>query len=260
MDFRSRLSRSGHSQDEQPLALIADGQGGPRPRPRAVSSPTSTPRSRAALLRPLPLIGLALALVALLGYLDAYERAGERTTVLVATRDLPAGRLLEPTDLRGTRIAASKTLLARVVAAAGEGRVVGRRLASPVLAGMPLPAGAFVAAAGAPDSITLSVLAQHALGGALVPGERVTVLATYASLNGSATTRVVARGLEVLAVGQPPAGLESSSTPIPVTVALPRPALATPLALANSEAKLDLLLDEGANGSAPIPPASEPAS
>src|SRR5947209_8247309 len=62
-------------------------------------------RSRRA-LQPLPLIGFALMLVALLLVLGVYASASKRSSVLVAARNLPAGTLLSSSDLRGGRIAA----------------------------------------------------------------------------------------------------------------------------------------------------------
>jgi hypothetical protein len=83
----------------------------------------------------------------------------------------------------------------------------------------------------------------------------VTVLATFTAPDGTATARVVARGLVVLSVGQPPAGLDLASATIPVTVALGDPAVASELALANSVGRIDLLRDGVAPGAA-IPNAS----
>jgi Flp pilus assembly protein CpaB len=260
MNFKPRFSGLGRVQGDPALPALEDKNGGPAVRPRPLSLPSSTAPRRPALLRPLPLVGLMLALLALLGYVSAYSRAGQRTAVLIAARSLPAGTLLQAADLTSAPIAAGPSLLSALVTKAGEGSVLGRRLASSVAAGSPLPASAFGGRAGTPDSLTLSVLAQHAHGGDLVAGDRVTVLATYSNPNGSAQTRVVARSLEVLAVGQPPSGLGSASALLPVTVALPTPSLATALALANSQAKLDLLLQGGGSGSALIPSASEGAS
>ena len=97
--------------------------------------------------------------------------------------------------------------------------------------------------------------ALHALGGNLAVGDRVSVLATFTSATGSATARVIARHLVVLAVGQPPTGIDQSSATVPVTVALPDPGVASELALANSVGKIDLLRD-GGNTTAAIPAAT----
>jgi Flp pilus assembly protein CpaB len=201
-----------------------------RPRdPDAVAAP-ALPRAR-RLLQPLPLLGLLLVLVALVGYWSVYRASTKRTPVLVAARGLSAGSVLRAGDVRTGELAA-------------DGRTMGALV----------PLGARAAA---PSAFTLVVPALHALAGSLQPGDRVTVLATYGSGSGQARTRPIARGLEVLAVGTPPSGIDSSAASIPVTLALPDPALASALALANSDAKLDLLRESGRARTAPIPPASE---
>ena len=105
--------------------------------------------------------------------------------------------------------------------------------------------------------MTLAVPVQHALGGQLAPGDRVTVLATYTNATGQAQTRAVARNLEVLAVGTA-SGFNANTETIPVTVALPNPSVASALALANEAGKLDLLRETGGGAGAPIPTASAP--
>jgi Flp pilus assembly protein CpaB len=204
------------------------------------------------------LIGLALVLIALLGFLSAYSHASKRTRILVAARDLPAGTLLHASDLASTSIAGDRTLLASLVGSGERSRVLGRRLATPLLAGAPLPRAAVVAPAQVPDSLTLAVPALHALAGGLVAGDRVTVLATFDNGAGHAQTRAVARGLEVLAVGRPPSTIDPSTATVPVTLALTQPALASTLALANNEGKLDLLREGSSNQTAPIPAAATP--
>jgi len=70
---------------------------------------------------------------------------------------------------------------------------------------------------------------------------------------------MLARHLVVLSVGQPPTGVDASSTTVPVTVALPNPSIASELALANSIGKIDLLRD-GSNTTAAIPAATAAGS
>lgn len=81
------------------------------------------------------------------------------------------------------------------------------------------------------------------------------MLATFGAGSGNARTRVIARGLQVLAVGQNDGALDRGEATIPVTVALPEPSSVSELALANDDATISLLL-EGARGAIdPIPPA-----
>ena len=133
--------------------------------------------------------------------------------------------------------------------------VLGRELAAPVARGAPLSRASVAAGGAGPAAFTLVVPALHALAGELRPGDRVTVLATFESGAG-ARARALARGLRVLDVGRAPAGLDTASASVPVTVALSDPSAAAALALANSEGKIDLLREGGKAGTAPIPPAS----
>jgi Flp pilus assembly protein CpaB len=217
-------------------------------------------RSPAGLLRriaqPLPLIGIALIVIAAVGYLAvAASSRTKRSEVVVVARSFPAGTRLTARDLRTVRLSAGANLLTELVPASGEPSLLGRRLAVPVLAGMPLARANVAAAGGGPAAFTLAVPALHAVGGNLAVGDRVSVLATFTSAAGSATTRVIARDLVVLSVGQAPAGIDQSSATVPITVALPKPTLASQLALANSVGKIDLLRD-GADTTAAIPSAS----
>jgi Flp pilus assembly protein CpaB len=207
-------------------------------------------------LQPLPLAGVALVLVAVVGYLIVYSQSTRRTMVLVAARDLPAGTVLRTGDLRSAGLAGDRAVLAALVPSRQTDAVVGRRVAFSVPAGQPLPRAALAARTAVPSAFTVSVPALHALGGGLRTGDRVSVLATFQSAAGGASTRVVARGLEVLAVGQPPTGLAGATAQIPVTLALPDPSVASALALATEAGKIDLLR-EGTNArDAPIPTAA----
>jgi len=217
-------------------------------------------RSPAGLLRrlaqPLPLIGIALLAIAAIGYIAVAAGTRNRSSeVVVAARNLPAGTRITRRDLRLVKLTASPTMLGQLVPASAETSLLGRRLAAPVLAGLPLGRASVAAAGGGPAAFTLTVPALHAVGGNLLPGDRVSVLATFTSQTGSATARVIARDLVVLSVGQPPTGIQQSSVTVPVTVALPNPSLASQLALANSVGKIDLLRD-GGNTTAAIPSAT----
>ena len=215
-------------------------------------------RSR-RLLQPVPLAGFALMLAGLLVVLAYSAAAARRTPVLVAARALPAGAVVHASDLRSSRLGADGDVLAALVTVAQEQGVVGRRLAVPLAAGEPLPRSALASASASPAAFTLAVPFAHALGGQLHPGDHVSVLATFSSATGAATTEALARDLVVLAVGQPPSIGDPNQTTIPVTVALPDPRLASRLALANSTAKIDLLRDSNRSSRRSIPVAKTPA-
>src|SRR5207302_139619 len=128
-------------------------------------------------LQPLPLVGMLLVLIALVGYWSVYRASTTRTPVLVAAHALSAGSVLHASDLRTGELA-------------GDGRTMA----------------------------------------ALVPERELDAL--------------LGRTL-------------SAAAPVPITLALPDPSLASALSLANSDAKLDLLRESGGARAAPIPPASE---
>lgn len=228
-------------------------------RPRAPEAPNvRLPRAR-RLSRPLPLAGAVLVLVSLVGYWSVYSATTKRTPILVAAHGLAAGSVLRPSDLRTAELAGDAVTMGSLLPERDLASVLGRQLATPVSKGAPISLASIESVGSGPAAFTLVVPALHALAGSLQPGDRVTVLATYDTGNGNSQARVVARGLRVETVGSPPEGLDRASASIPITLALPDPSLATALALANSEAKIDLLRD-GRNGeAAPIPAASEQA-
>jgi len=229
-----------------------------RLRPRTSDAPLVGGRAgRGRFLQPLPLAGALLVLVALVGYWSVYRASTNRTPTLVADHPLSAGTVLRPTDLRTGELAGDARTISALVPERDLDSVLGHTLATAVPAGAPLPRAALGGQAQASSAFTLVVPALHALADALAPGDRVTVLATYAGGSGRAHTKAIARGLQVLSVGGPPSGIDSASASVPITLALPDASLASSLALANSIAKIDLLREGGRARTAPIPPANE---
>lgn len=238
-----------------PLSLTAELER-PLLRPRSGHNgklPPQTRRRRWA--QPLPIAGCLLVLLALLGYLSVYNQTTRRSQVLVAAHALPAGSVLRASDLHTVGLAGDSQVLGALLPASEQGLVLGRTLKTAVAADAPLPAAALAAPGARAASFTLAVPVLHALAGQLVPGDRVTVLATFTSTSGQTQTRAVARNLEVTAVGGT-SGFDASTQTIPVTVALPDPSLASQLALANEAGKLDLLRDGSSSQTAPIPQVS----
>jgi Flp pilus assembly protein CpaB len=209
------------------------------------------------MLSPLPLIGVALVILALIIDLGVLGASGKRTPVLVATRTLPPGTVLTASDLRTEQIAGESSLLASLLPASVSQRVIGQRLSSVVPAGAPVPAGALAVSQSGSSALVLAVPEFDAIGGNLQPGDRVTVLATFGAGSGPATTRAVARDLQVLAVGEASPNSNPSTTTIPVTVAVENASVATSLALANEDAKLDLLIEGSSGSTAGIPSATQ---
>ena len=258
MHTRFNKRRGNRAEGTAPLTAVEAERPLLRPRP-SDNGTTKRQRPRNRFAQPLPLAALLLILLALIGYWSVYNQTTRRTQVLIAARALPAGRVLHASDLSSTGLAANKQLLATLLPASEQSLLTGRTLKTAVAAGAPIPQAAIAGTRGAADSLTLAVPAMHALAGALAPGDRVTVLATYTGTNGQVQTRAIARNLEVLAVGTA-SGFAASSQTIPVTVALPDPSLASALALANEAGKLDLLRESGRGAAAPIPNATAPGA
>src|SRR5205807_9008474 len=111
----------------------------PRLRPRETAAPAAAAPSRARrLLSPIPLVGVALVLVALIGFLAVYSATTNRTPVLVTARDLPAGAVLGASDVRVAELAGDRRVLDGLVPERDLGAVLGRRLATSLPAGSPL--------------------------------------------------------------------------------------------------------------------------
>ena len=254
------MSRLRSQRSKKTRAPSEDGNGRVRIAAREESSPARSPLRVRRLLQPVPLAGVALLLVGLLVVLCYQASAGRRSAVLIAARSLPAGTVINASDLRSAEVGADPVVLSALLPAGMEASVVGRRLTASLGSGEPLPRSELAASSVSPAAFTLTVPAEHALGGTLQPGDRVTVLATFTSASGGATTHALARGLLVLAVGRIPSIGDPNQTTIPVTVALPAPAVSARLALANSVAKIDLLLDPPGSPAAPIPTASTPGA
>jgi Flp pilus assembly protein CpaB len=224
--------------------------------PLAGSSPVSGSSIR-RFAKPLPLAGLLLTLLALIGYVAVYEAGRQHTTVLIAAHSLPAGTVIGEGDLRSGQLAGDHTVLAALVPAGERSQILGQRLSVGVPAGVPLPAAGFSEHQSPTSTMTLDIPEFDVTGIGLSAGDRVTVLATYGAGSGSASTRPIARDLEVLSVGEPAANADPATTTVPVAVAVANPSDASTLALANEDAKLDLLLEGHGALTAAIPSASQ---
>jgi Flp pilus assembly protein CpaB len=231
---------------------------------RPASTPTPTqqePKPPRRFLQPLPLAGVVLVLIAVIAYWSVYASSTKRTPILVATHTLPAGTVLSASDLHTGELAGEGPLLSALVPGRELQQVIGRRLTSELSAGAPLPTGAIgTQHAQTSSAFTLAIPEYDVTGTTLQSGEHITVLATFNAGGGqSAVTRPVARDVQVLTVGEAPANSDPSTTTVPVTISVANPSLASSLALANEDAKLDLLV-EGSDGSAAPIPSANPGS
>lgn len=250
--------RSRESDERPNVGVSAPGATeGPRLRVRTNGAGASPPSRLKRLREPMPLVGIALVLVAFVGYLAVYSSTTDRTPVLVTTRALPPGTVIRASDLRTVELAGDRSVMADLTSESRAADIVGRRLRAGLPAGTPVSKSALAAPAPGPSAMTLAVPFSHALGGELQPGDRVTVLATFGAGSGHARSRAIARSLQVLTVGTKPAGGDQATATVPVTVALPDPALATALALAANDGKVDLLREGDGAATAPIPAASD---
>lgn len=250
------------SQDDAPHAASVHNGDSPKLRTRdtAPAKPASQPSRLERLRQPLPLLGIVLVLIALIGYIAVYSSANRRTGVLVLTRSLPPGSTLQAGDLEAEGLAAPTTVLAALVPSGDLRQAVGHQLQTSVTVGEPLTRAAITTQAGSPSAFTLDVPASTTDGEELAAGDYVTVLATFGAGSATVTTKVLARGLEVLSVGQAPADASLTTTTVPVTVALTKVSVSSQLALANEDAKIDLLRDGADVSTAAIPNATDTAS
>lgn len=230
-----------------------------RERPEATgASPSESATSSSRWRSPRFLLGTLLVLVAVIGYWAVYASSTKRTPILVTTRSLPAGTVLSAGDLRTAKLAGDGTVIASIVHASQLEQTVGRRLTAPLPADDPVPSSALAATQTSSSAMTLAVPEFDVSGANVQAGSTVTILATFGAGSGQATTRPIARDLQVLSVGEPASNSDPSTATVPVTVAVSDPAIASSLALANQDAKLDLLLEGAKPSTSPIPQATTP--
>src|SRR5256885_903645 len=94
------------------------------------------------LLQPLPLVGMLLVLVALVGYWSVYRASTKRTPVLVAAHALSAGSVLHASDLRAGELAGDGRTMAALVPERELDALLGRTLSAAVPAGAAPPPAA----------------------------------------------------------------------------------------------------------------------
>ncbi|WP_233273571.1 SAF domain-containing protein [Streptomyces broussonetiae] len=119
--------------------------------------------------------GVGAVVVSAVGFALVAQAVGEREKVLVLARDVPAGQVLKPGDLRVGEVAAD----AGVVRLADRGTVLGRQAKVPLVAGSLLAPGQVGMSAVFPPRGFSQVALAVESGGAppdLARGERVAVL------------------------------------------------------------------------------------
>ncbi len=149
------------------------------------------------------LFGVFLALLAMVGAVFVLS-GRDSVPVLVATRELPAGTVLEATDLAQAAVRLDRTLLPATIPASELSTLIGRRLAEPVHAGQLLGPGEFrQGPALEPDKLAITIAPSPDRGpiGEFGSGDRVRVMVTTAPVEGTPVTRVVVESAVVYDVG-----------------------------------------------------------
>ena len=145
-------------------------------------------------------VGLLLVALSVLGGLRLAATSDQTVAVYAAARDLPADHVLAAGDLRMTRIHANDDVLAGLVSAANGNPPVHRLLRYPLAEGGLIAAATLGGVESEGREITVPIGSDHALGGALEPGDRVDILASFDKGTELAKTLTVAAGARVVDV------------------------------------------------------------
>ncbi|NIA24459.1 MAG: Flp pilus assembly protein CpaB [Gammaproteobacteria bacterium] len=185
----------------------------------------------------------------------AYLRSQQNTIdVAVAAEDIPAGARLVTEMVRFTPVHAQNDVEDRMVGTGELDGLIGMVVARSIPSGTLLSRRDFVMLSSTVRAMSIPVDPEHAVGGALRPGDRVDVLQ---SADGIA--RYVLVGAEVLMVSDGSGGALGGAGRYAVTVALDAES-ALEVAAALSEGTLDLVRSTGAAPPSVLvyPPDDEP--
>jgi Flp pilus assembly protein CpaB len=153
------------------------------------------------------ILGVLLMILTTGGAVVFWTASSDTRSVLVATRDLPAGATLGPQDLATARVRVDDAIYQATVPALDEGSLVGRQLGEPVHANQ-LLARAQVSARPrlGPDQVALTIATSPdtAVGGTLRSGDQVEVLLTTNKGKPDERTTVVLPRVTVYDVGFAP--------------------------------------------------------
>lgn len=158
------------------------------------------------------LFGVVLLLVATVSAVLLLRAANHTAPVYVATRDLPAGSRVVAGDVRVVEAGLPVSQRSAYLAPASRS-MLGRMTVVSVAPGEFI-ARADLLAPGAPHSVALVDLpatAADAVQGALVPGDRVEVLATATNAQGVTTTSVLLPDAEIRRIGTSNSGFGSAN-------------------------------------------------
>ncbi|HEY7875360.1 MAG TPA: Flp pilus assembly protein CpaB [Actinomycetota bacterium] len=189
-------------------------------------------------------LGLLLFGTALLGGQRVLAADDSREHIWAATRDIPQDAVLTPDDVELVSVQLPAHLGGIYVDE--DAALVGQVATRPVRAGE-LVASAWLAPT--PETaagrwMTIPVEPEHAVGGALQPGDRVDVLATFDAGNARARTVVLARAVDVLEVVETGALAFGEETVVGVTLEV-GPEQASRLAFASRTGAVDVVRVDG---------------
>jgi Flp pilus assembly protein CpaB len=145
-------------------------------------------------------VGLVLVGLSVIGGLRLAAGADHSVVVYTAARSLPADHVLVPGDIGTTRIQATDAVLDRLVRATTARPPTDRVLRYPLAEGDLVANAALGQVAREGREITVPIAPEHALGGAVEPGDRVDVLGSFDKGTEEAKTLTVAAGAQVVDV------------------------------------------------------------
>ena len=149
-------------------------------------------------------LGFFLAVVATFGSIAFWTASSDTRTVLVSTRDLPAGEMLADGDLAVARVRVDDGIYGAAVPAAERAGLIGKPLAEPVHAQQILARAQLSSRpAFGPNemALTIAVSPETAIGGRVRSGDAVQVLVTTNKGKPEAKTTVVLPRVMVYDVG-----------------------------------------------------------
>jgi Flp pilus assembly protein CpaB len=238
------------------------------PRVATTTDPTVGPtiRPRRSLPGGRAVIGAFLVIVAAVGTFGAYLQAtaAPATSFMVAGSDLQIGDVIEEEDLVGgdARFLAVPMELPEAQAGraftsspADAESLLGQVVVAPVRAGDLLTRSMFVAVADAGPGVSLSfsLPVDRALAGRISPGELVDIIATFPSSGTTPSqTRIVARGITVIAVPGPSEGINGGRVMLTVEVL----DLDTAQRIQHAVDAAQIAILRGADPTSAIPPAA----
>jgi Flp pilus assembly protein CpaB len=188
-------------------------------------------------------LGLVLFLMSLFTGSAVLRSAEAGVAVWAAGRDLPEGEPLSPSDLEVVTVRLPHEQLASYLGSATP--LDGLVLLRPLRQGELLPA-AWVTDddIGSSRSIAVSLTSDHAVGGALKPGDRVDVFATLRSPRGQTRTTLLIGGAEIEGLLRSDEMLMDGDSFAGITLSVP-PEEAAKIAFAVRTADIDVVQVRG---------------